>query len=187
MSYVLSWMGDVLRSAGMTVVETPGWQMRGHDQFGPAKGVLLHHTAGPHTGDMPSLKTLIQGRPDLAGPLCNLGLSREGTWYCVAAGKAYHAGAGQWHDVKPTYWGNSQMIGIEGENCGTVDDPWPAVQMDALRRGVAALLTHIRAPAMMVAGHREYATPAGRKIDPLFDMHEFRESIAALVQPALAV
>jgi hypothetical protein len=35
-------------------------------------------------------------------------------------------------------------------------DPWSAVQMDACRQGVAAILKMIRANAIMCCGHKEY-------------------------------
>jgi hypothetical protein len=31
--------------------------------------VVLHHTAGPATGEAPSLSVVENGRPDLTGPL----------------------------------------------------------------------------------------------------------------------
>lgn len=173
--YSLAWMGDVLRLAGNTVKETPRWQDRGRGEFGPVKGVLMHHTAGALVGNMPSLPILINGRgaPNpLPGPLCNLGVARDGTFYTVAAGKANHAGYGLWHGVSD---GNGQLIGIECENTGLPNDkPWPVVQVDAMVRGVAALVKHIGCSVQMVAGHKEYALPAGRKPDPDFDMNQFR-------------
>lgn len=131
---------------------------------------------------MPSLGTLTIGRPDLQGPLAQLGLGRDGTFYVIAAGRANHAGAGNWQGFTT---GNSSFIGIEAENTGQTSgpnaDPWPAVQMDAYRRGVAAILTKIGADAIMCCGHKEYALPIGRKPDPSFDMEEFRRQAAAIM------
>lgn len=171
------WLPDVLRSAGLKVAEVDGWKTRGHAQMGVVHGVICHHTAGSRGGNMPSLSTVIKGRPDLSGPLCNLGLGRDATWYVVSAGLAYHAGRGSWQGVTA---GNSQMIGIEAENDG-VGEPWPDVQMDAYARGVAAVLTHIGAAPIMCAGHKEYALPKGRKTDPDFDMPAFRLRVAAVM------
>jgi murein L,D-transpeptidase YcbB/YkuD len=53
--------------------------------------------------------------------------------------------------------------------------------MDAYRRGVAAILKKIGANALMVCGHKEYALPQGRKIDPSFDMDDFRLQVAAIM------
>lgn len=177
--YSLSWLAVQLRAAGLKVVEVAGWQNRGRAEFGPARGVLMHHTATPKGAtNMPTLNTLIRGRADLPGPLANLGVGRDGTFYVVAAGRANHAGRGLWHGVVN---GNSSLIGIEAENSGLPDNPWPAIQMDALARGVAALCRFIPVPATMVAGHKEYALPKGRKPDPSFDMDAFRARVAALL------
>jgi len=179
--FSLQWLGDVLRTAGLNVAETQGWKARGHGDFGPVRGVLCHHTAGPSAGNMPSLDTLINGRGGahpLSGPIANLGLGRDGTYYTVAAGRAYHAGGGKWHGITN---GNSSLIGIEAENTGLPNDPWPRLQLDAYARGVAALLSHIGVGVDMCAGHKEYALPPGRKDDPDFDMNAFRAKVAALM------
>ena len=176
MTYYLSWLPDILRAAGLTVVEEPGWQTRGHGDVGTIQGVLLHHTACGPVGEAPSIDTVINGRPDLAGPLAQLVLGRSGTFYVVAAGKCWHAGAGAWEGVTD---GNAHLIGIEAENMGTSADPWPEGQMDAYAKGVAAILKHIGASVGMCARHAEYALPAGRKIDPSFDGNEFRARVAA--------
>ena len=177
----LTWLFDVLRAAGLKVARQDGWETRGRD-VGPIVGVICHHTAGPKNGNMPSLNTVINGRPGLPGPLAQLGLGRDGTYYVIAAGKANHAGAGSWQGVTT---GNTSFIGIEAENTGLNNDlPWPEVQMDAYRRGVAAILKHINRGAEFCAGHKEYAPK--RKIDPTFDMKAFRSSVAAIISGAVA-
>jgi peptidoglycan hydrolase-like protein with peptidoglycan-binding domain len=179
MSYSLTWLAKVLRDAGLIVAEQPNWQTRGLGDVGPTKGVLCHHTAGPAKGNMPSLGTITNGRPDLQGPLAQLGLGRDGTWYVVAAGRCNHAGKGSWQGVTS---GNTNFIGIEAENTGLPpDSPWPNAQMDSYRRGVAAILTEIKAKPIMCAGHKEYALPKGRKDDPDFDMVAFRAAVAAIM------
>lgn len=178
MAYKLHWLADVLRSAGLSVEEVRGWKTRGQGDMGNVRGILCHHTVGPATGNMPSLDVLTHGRPGLKGPLCQLGLARDGTYYVIAAGRGSHAGRGSWQGITA---GNSSFIGIEGENTGLESDmPWPEVQMAAYARGCAAILDHLDAPTIMCAGHREYALPKGRKIDPLFDMDAFRASINQL-------
>ncbi|MDB4923125.1 MAG: peptidoglycan-binding protein [Mucilaginibacter sp.] len=128
---------------------------------------------------MPTLKTLINGRPDLSGPLSQLGLGRDGTYYIIAAGKCNHAGGGKWQGIAT---GNSNFIGIEAENTGGRDDtPWPTIQVDAYHRGVAAILKHIGKGAEFCAGHKEYALPPGRKSDPDFDMNAFRSSVSDIL------
>ncbi|CAF1346684.1 unnamed protein product [Rotaria sordida] len=60
------------------------------------KSILIHHTAGPATGNFPSLKVVRDGREDLA------------------AGRSNHAGK----TIDDTIFGNSNAIGIEAEGTG---------------------------------------------------------------------
>lgn len=180
MAHSLIWLPDVLKNAGLRVAPVDGWENRGRGDVGKIVGVICHHTAGPRNGIMPTLKTLINGRSDLPGPLAQLGLGRDGTYFIIAAGRCNHAGAGSWQGVTT---GNSSFIGIEAENTGLSNDfPWPEAQMDAYRRGVAAILKHINRGSDFCAGHREYALPKGRKNDPNFDMKAFRLSVDAILK-----
>lgn len=172
MAYAMTWLADVLRAAGCKVIEQPGWKDRGRGDMGTVKGVLAHHTGAGSTKGLLSL--IVDGRKDLPGPLSQLFLDEDGTWHVIAAGRCNHAGAGAWQGVTA---GNSSFIGVEAKNAGDGKDVWEAAQMDAYARGVAAILQHIGQDAVMVAGHKEYATPRGRKIDPSFDMVEFRENV----------
>lgn len=175
MSYSLTWLPEVLLEAGLKVACVDGWENRGRAEMGSVKGVICHHTGGAAKGNMPTLNLLVTGRPDLNGPLSQLGLGRDGTFYVIAAGRCNHAGEGAWQGVTT---GNSSFIGIEAENCGTPADPWPAVQMDAYQRGVAAILNKLgQHDARYCVGHKEYALPKGRKSDPDFDMDTFRQEV----------
>jgi N-acetyl-anhydromuramyl-L-alanine amidase AmpD len=78
------------------------------------------------------------------------------------------------------------FIGIEAENVGDGSDPWPDVQMEAYAKGVAAILCHIGASSIMAVGHKEYALPPGRKIDPSFNMVAFRQKVAAFMGKAVS-
>lgn len=179
MSFSLIWLPQVLLDAGLKVAKVDGWEDRGRAEMGHVVGVICHHTAGPRSGNMPTLQTLIDGRDDLPGPLSQLGLGRDGTFYVVAAGRCNHAGAGEWQGVTA---GNSSFIGIEAENTGEANDtPWPEIQLDAYRHGVAAILRHIGRSSDFCAGHKEYALPLGRKDDPDFDMPAFRAAVQAIL------
>jgi peptidoglycan hydrolase-like protein with peptidoglycan-binding domain len=186
MSFSLLWLPQVLKEAGLKVAEVAGWQTRGLDDMGEVKGVLCHHTAGARDGNMPSLKVIVEGRRDLRGPLAQLGLGRDGTYYVVAAGRCQHAGSGVWQGFT---MGNTNFIGIEAENTGIANDlPWPGIQVDAYHRGVAAILKHSGLGAERCAGHKEWAPT--RKSDPTLDMVAFRNAVAAILlgavpQPAL--
>jgi hypothetical protein len=167
------WLADVLRGAGLTVHESAGWRGRGKE-LAEVNGVVAHHTAtGPNVKNSTVVALLIQGRPDLAGPLCQLGLRRDGSFDLIADGKGNHNGFGEWAN---------QSIGIEAYNDG-IGEPWPSVQIDAYQRGCAAICDHLGLPASKVKGHKE--TDPGRKIDPAgIDMGGFRLGVASLMNPA---
>lgn len=73
--------------------------------------------------------------------------------------RAWHAGAGRWQGHDDI---NSRSIGIELANPG--DRPFPAPQMTALRRLLAAIMTRWSIPPTHVIAHSDMAP--GRKIDP---------------------
>jgi len=182
MTHSLIWLPSVLAASGLKVAVVDGWENRGRGDVGPSFGVICHHTAGPRRGNMPSLDTLINGRPDLPGPLAQLGLGRDGTFYVIAAGRCNHAGSGNWQGLTH---GNSNFIGIEAENTGLPNElPWAFVQIDAYQRGVAAILTHIGQGVEFCAGHGEYALPRGRKSDPSLDMNAFRSAVSRVMNGA---
>jgi hypothetical protein len=168
------WLAAVLRKAGCRVVEMDGWQTRETRVGFNPQGVVWHHTAtGPNVSNLNVRKLLRDGRSDLSGPLCQLGLERDGTYVVIAAGRANHAGFG-------TPWGNDS-IGIEAYNDG-VGEPWPKVQLDAFEDGTAAILTALHLGAPQVKAHRE--VDPGRKIDPTgIDMNQARARIADLLTP----
>lgn len=176
-------LDDVLRAAGLTVVEVPGWRTRGTRGadgkprgLTAVRGIMCHHTAGPRTGDLPSLRTVVEGRPDVPGPLAQLMIARSGAWHIVAAGHCNHAGKGAW----PGLTGSSDTIGIEGESTGTGD--WTPAQRASWPVGVTALARHYGVPGSLVIGHREWA-PA-RKIDPVgIDMTALRAAVSAPAAP----
>jgi peptidoglycan hydrolase-like protein with peptidoglycan-binding domain len=179
MAFSLTWLPEVLKAAGLKVALVDGWETRGRAEMGKVFGVICHHTATQATGNMPTLGLLIRGRSDLAGPLAQLGLGRDGTFYVIAAGKANHAGEGRWQGIVN---GNTNFIGIEAENTGSKNDRWPDVQLDAYYRGVAAILKHVGRSEEFCCAHREYALPKGRKGDIIFDMKAFRASVRAILE-----
>ena len=87
------WLVDVLREEGLNPVEYPG-------------------------SSSASAASIAHGRPDLAGPLSQLHIARDGTLTVVAVGVAWHAGAGMYPWL-PTNMGNWHLIGIECANSGT--------------------------------------------------------------------
>lgn len=172
MAKSLIWLGPVLRAAGLKVAPVFGWETRGLGDVGETLGVMCHHTANADPGNFPTKDALVHGRSDLRGPLAQLGLGRDGTFFLVAAGFAQHAGKGSFRGITG---GNTHFIGIEAEHSGRAKDPWPEVQMDAYRRGVAAILGHLGRGAEWGIGHKEWAPT--RKTDPTFDMIQFRAGV----------
>jgi hypothetical protein len=158
------WLVDAARATGYRVVEVDGWRTRGHGAMRLVEGVVGHHTGTPASapGDYPSLNVVINGRSDLAGPLCNLGLGRDGTIYVVAAGCAWHAGASAWAGFLDV---NDEFLGIEAESAGT--GVWTAAQRDAYPKLVGTLLRYMTRAASRYAGHKDVCLPVGRKIDPV--------------------
>lgn len=168
----VTWLGDVLHQAHLQIVPLDGWQGRGRE-LSTINGVVAHHTATPSSSPDGSVAKLLRdGRADLPGPLCQLGLDRQGRFWMICDGKGNHNGYGM--------WGN-QSIGIEAFNDGK-GEPWPAVQLDAYVKGSAAILRHLKLNEGHVLAHRE-TDP--RKPDPVgVDMDEFRRKVAALLHPS---
>lgn len=181
----LTQLASVLRSAGLKVEEVPGWQTRGRPastgNFDPV-GVLCHHTAtGRSTSDSAVIRLLVGGRSDLPGPLCHLGLGRDGTFYVVAAGRANHAGKAKASGTVGAGDGNELYIGIEAFNDG-VGEKWAEAQYDAYVKGCAALSLEITGnSAATVRGHKE--TSVTGKIDPTFNMDRFRGWVTLEMKP----
>jgi N-acetyl-anhydromuramyl-L-alanine amidase AmpD len=173
---MLTELADVVRSAGLTVAEVPGWEARGHGPQASVDAIVIHHTAGAAGGESPSLDVVRTGRSDLAGPLAHFVVGRTGTWHVVAAGLCWHAGR-----TLETWQANGHSIGIECE--GTGHDSWPGEQYAAIVRGTRALAQHYKVPFDRVLGHKEVCAPLGRKSDPNFPMGAFRVGLGAAVRP----
>jgi len=160
--------------------------------FAPV-GIVLHHTGGRN-----DLAIVVNGRPDLAGPLANLYSDRDApyTITLVSGGRCNHAGAGAQvvldearGDIAPCGdaiarglvdgpVGNGYFYGIEAENLGN-GQPWPPGQLEAITHACAALCAHHGWTANRVIGHREWTR---RKPDPAgFAMASMRTRIASLL------
>lgn len=160
----LTWIPDVLRDAGLNVYVMPGalerttYSRSGRRRTMPARppGVIWHHTATSRRWADGHVAALLRdGRRDLRGPLAQIGVERDGTIVVVACGRANHDGYGIWEN---------DSIGWEFYNAGDGEDPWPAVQLDAGHRGIAAVLGHLGHGADRCLGHKESAS---HKVDPV--------------------
>lgn len=169
----------ILRSYGLKVTAVPGWRKRGRPastgDFDPA-GVLCHDSVTSTKWTIAAvLRLLIGGRKDLAGPLCQLGLSRRGRVYIIAAGRANHAGWAKSSGTVGSGDGNMLYIGIEGFNNG-VDETWSEDQYKAYQLLCAILSVVVTKNSFQtVRGHKE--TSITGKVDPTFDMDVFRGGV----------
>ena len=170
-------LATIARRTGLPVVEQPGWKTRGHGPMSAVRSVICHHDAAKH--DPKTFNSAIQnGHSTLAGPLAHFALRRDGTIHVVAAGLAYHAGVVS----SPETYGNAYSIGIEAGNNG-VGEPWPDVQLRAYKALCAELCKAFGLPASRVQGHKEVASPRGRKPDPAgIDMTAFRRDVKSLMK-----
>jgi hypothetical protein len=179
MSLPLVDVADVLRAAGVPVYEMPGWKDRGETDgpFTPL-GLMIHHDAmglafnsNPNDDNNVPANMAPNGKDG-----SQLWVKFDGTWWIMAAGRKWHAGLGQWRGI-PRDSGNSRTIGIETDH--TDGNPWPAVMLDSIRRGSAALARAYRMDVdQMCCGHKEYAPT--RKHDPSdFDLDAWRAAMKA--------
>jgi hypothetical protein len=102
-----------LRAAGITVHEWPGWQSRGNGLASAYEGCIVHHTASPFGF---AYQTLVDGRTDLDGPLCNYAGNEDGSLTIIAAHPANHAGASGGKSMGPlpvTRLFNPKVMGLE--------------------------------------------------------------------------
>jgi len=164
---ILSNLANELRAYGLSVIETVGWANRGYagQDLQEVRGILWHHTATNRQrfagSNAPTLQMCIDGRPDVAGPLCNIVFGRDGTVYMVAAGVANHAGAGVAYNI-PRDYGNHYLIGIEMESSGIAPWDWTPDQL-RVAPYLGAALERITGATLQI-GHLEYSSQG--KIDP---------------------
>ena len=183
-------MLTVLKAEGLTVQEHAGWATHNREaatgkSFGPVVGVLIHHTAGINDKEL-----CYKGRPDLPGPLCHSWLGKTAGLWMIGHGRANHAGLVDGDVVRALMAessplpkddeadtdGNDCLYGLEIENRGTGQDPYPVVQYRQAVLWAAALCRAHGWSEKSVAGHKE-VQPG--KVDPSFDMDVFRADVRA--------
>lgn len=149
---------------------------------------------GDRRGQVPSLIVIhytgMADSPSARARLCDAAAEVSAHWLIDADGtteqlvcetrRAWHAGAGRWQGLDDV---NSRSIGIELANPG--DRPYPAPQMDALRRLLRDIMDRWSIGPAAVIGHSDLAP--GRKIDPgpRFDWEALAaEGLATFARPA---
>jgi len=125
---------DLLRDAGLTVVECDGWKTRARSSGGFSSaplGIQWHHTASQTS---PENDTGWQTEGSDDAPIGNATIMRDGSVWMVAAGASNTAGKGGPLSLSrgtvPLDSGNSTTWAWEVANNG-VGEPWPQVQIDA--------------------------------------------------------
>lgn len=166
----LTWLADEARAAGLGVIEYPGWQGYGR-ALTAVQGVVVHDTVTPGWRDVDVARLLRNGRPDLSGPLSQLGVDSNEAARVISDGRANHNGYGE--------WGN-ESIGIEVFCAGGVKvnpQRWSDGQYDTTARLTAAILRRLGLGNDRCAlGHKE--TDPRRKIDPWgITMTQFRAAV----------
>lgn len=153
------------------------------------KGVMIHHTAGPVGRERVNDEVLEEGRPNLRGPLVQVGIDRDGTACWVTNGRAHHAGGGCGRVLEALLqdlakrpnpgpdntYGNTHFLGIELENSGQAGDAYPEEQIDRAVEITVMWCKAFRWTANKVLGHKEWTR---RKVDPSLDMGMFRAKAA---------
>lgn len=186
-----------LRAEGVRVKEHRSWRTHNRNHkgpFGPVHGVYIHHTAGVGSG---LADYCYNGNASLPGPVCHGFASKAATVYLIGHGRANHAGGiarnaynaalneAAVHprpDAAEPIDGNTHFYGLEIENRGDGDDPYPADQYDQAVRWAAAHCRFHGWSAESVIGHKEATR---RKIDPSFPMGLFRAHVEErLAHPA---
>ncbi len=187
-----------LKAEGVTVVEHDGWRTHNRNHkgaWGPVNGVIIHHTVT--SGSAATVELCYDGYTALPGPLCPGVITTDGRDPLVGNGRANHAGGGDpavlaavaaenYGDTPPATHehqgsagavdGNSRFYGFECENLGDGNDPWPAVQLEAMIRASAALCRAHGWTARSVIGHKEWSD---WKSDPRgVTMAGFRAAVA---------
>lgn len=176
----LARVADRCEARGIKVVRVSGWENRGRiktengrryaQDMVSIESLIVHHTATGGREDYRSLKTVTDGRGDLAGPLSNWGGGRMGTLFLIAAGSANHTGA-----TRELWQSNQYASGFEAENDG-IGEPWSLPLKVCMTVWAQEMRKEFGVPQARVLGHREICVPVGRKPDPAnFDMNEFRK------------
>ncbi len=188
-------MVTALKNEGVHVVEMAGWRTHNRDHkgaWGEVYGLLIHHTAGV-SKTMPQF--VYNGTTALPGPLCHALTTKDGKAYLVGNGRANHAGliaANAMASLKAedgihpapgpdSVDGNRQLYGLEIENKGDGQDPYPPTQYDQSVRWAAAICRHHGWTAESIGAHKEVTQ---RKIDPSFSMNLFRAKVAERLRHA---
>lgn len=196
MARYLTDLADVLRAAGLTVIEVDGWKTRARSSGGFADGrpthVMVHHTASPvRTDGQRDVDYIVNGSP--VKPVANIYTDRKGVVWVCAAGATNTNGQGKdtWGGGVPDDAMNLYAISNEIANDG-VGEPYPVVQQASVLKSTAALCVAYSIGIHRVRAHFEWAPT--RKVDPrgpsmwaptggVWNMDAFRHDVGLALQP----
>lgn len=170
----------------------PGWETRGNGSAAAYIGGIVHHTAfiSSLANPLPALNTLINGRPDLDGPLCNYAGPacevKAPRLHVIAANPANHAGASGGRSMGPlpkTGLFNPKVLGLEIDYAGLTPmlpgqlyaaQLWARAVADVVAGGnIEAIRAHMETS---ITGKWDPGYGNGKTID----MAAFRKSAAAI-------
>lgn len=163
-------LADVLRAAGLMVIEYNGWPSRSRSSGGYSDNrpwcVMWHHTASsPWTSPNDDAYYMCHTSSDR--PIANLMVARDASVWVLAAGATNTNGkGGPWSTSRgtvPMDSMNTHAVGIEIQNDG-LGEPYSAAVMDAAFRTSIAVGRHLDLDPTDCATHFSWAPT--RKIDP---------------------
>lgn len=170
-SKYLTDMANVIRDAGVQVIEQDGWQTRARSSGGFDSNkpwcVMWHHTASSPGADPADDARYMSYNAD-SKPIANILLAHDGVAWVLAAGATNTNGKGGGAIVTsrgrvPADSMNTYAIGMEIQNSG-VGETYPQVQIDNAFKISLALCEAYGLEPTDVGTHQEYAPD--RKIDP---------------------
>ena len=149
-----------------------------NDMTGPF-GIVLHHTGGSFDGD---LATLTKSGTKVSA---NDYIDKRGRIFELVAfpTRAWHAGEADLHGI--TDW-NTHGWGIEIENLGNGEDPYPRRQIDAIVARCRERRRKLKITSRkMLVRHRDICMPRDRKPDTSdnFPLEEVRRRVFAATDP----
>jgi hypothetical protein len=159
------WLPAALKKWGVKYKLVEGWEDRGRPlsagYFDP-NGSLTHHTGSTSSpsNPNPSLSTLINGRSDLKGPLCQVATDYNGLVYIIAAGRANHAGSARATMGNPSGDGNAMYVGNEVMTNGT--QKMPAAQYNSTVLVAVAIADHFKQTSASKVGLHATTSLSGK-------------------------
>ena len=141
------------------------WAHSPHQDARPANTdidmIVLHHTA---SSNLVGVVKWFENPTSRVSAHYTVGKDGSIVQHVSTFRRAWHAGVSKDDFGRENL--NRNSVGIEMVNVGDGKDPWPDVQVEAVRRLVAHLVRHRFPGTKQVVSHEYIARPIGRKPDP---------------------